>query len=88
VGVNADEQGAGYARALTVQAYSLADCQDMRLVERPIECRPAVTRCAERNPLRRNPWVWRDGEISSHQARNVRKEGRWRRLAGKRTSMI
>ena len=76
VRVDADEQRSGDAASAPVMTDCLADRQDMRLIEGVVEGGSTMTRCAERNALRRHLRVRFAGEIRRHQPRHI-DQHRW-----------
>jgi hypothetical protein len=75
VTVDAEEEGTVGALLFPVAADRLRDGEDVRLVERRVEGRAAMTRRAKGDPLGRHARVGSLGEIGGHELRQV-DEGR------------
>jgi hypothetical protein len=71
VGVEPEEQRFVDVLGMSVPADGLGDGEDMRLIERTVQRRPAVPRSAEHHPLRRDPWVRNLCVVGRHQPADV-----------------
>jgi len=85
MGIHTHEQRTVDTVLLAVETDRLADGQDMPLVEGRLECGPAVTRCAECDPLGRDRRVRNLRVVRRAQARHVHQHFRLGRFSRKQT---
>ena len=85
--IDAEEQRTVDLLLLAVQANRLADGQDVRFVERLVECGAAMPGGAERHPLRRHRRVGLSRVIGGDEFGDVDQHRGLRRLSRTRTDL-